>query len=193
MDSKTVFFIGKPGCGKGTQAKLLAARTGWNIIAAGAQFREIAQEDSPAGRKTKNDIEQGLLMPHWYAMYLYLKGLFSLPVDANVIFDGFNRKEAEADLIIESLNWLERPFSVVHIRVSDEEVRARLLERKEVQDRADDHSVETRLEEYNTYTVQAVELFKNNGVLIDIDGEQKPEKIAEDVAKALGIEVPAPQ
>ncbi len=193
MESRTIFFIGKPGCGKGTQAKLLAARTGWNIIAAGAQFREIAQEDSPAGRKTKNDIDQGLLMPHWYAMYLYLKGLFSLPSDANVIFDGFNRKEAEANLIIESLNWLERPFSVVHIRVSDEEIRARLQKRKEVQDRADDHSVETRLEEYNTYTRKAIELFEKNGVLIDINGEQEPEQIAKDVLHTLGLEAQTPQ
>lgn len=193
MESKTIFFIGKPGCGKGTQAKLLAARTGWNIIAAGAQFREIAKEDTPAGRKTKNDIDQGLLMPHWYAMYLYLKGLFSLPSDANVIFDGFNRKEAEARLIIESLHWLERPFSVVHIRVSDEEVRTRLKKRQEVQDRADDHSVETRLEEYMTHTEKAVELFQKNGVLIDIDGEQEPEKIAHAVAVALGIETNSSQ
>jgi adenylate kinase len=187
METKTIFFIGKPGCGKGTQAKLLAERTGWNIIAAGAQFREIALEESPAGRKTKHDINQGLLMPHWFAMYLYLKGLFSLPSDANVIFDGFNRKPEEAKLIVESLNWLERPYTVLHIKVSDEEVRGRLELRKGAQDRADDHSVETRLEEYETYTAKAIELFREQGVLIDIDGEQTPEKIATDVAKVLGL------
>jgi adenylate kinase len=187
MPPKTIFFIGKPGCGKGTQTKLLSARTGWNVIAAGAQFREIAAEESPAGRKTKYDIDQGLLMPHWFAMYLYLKGLFSLPSDAHVIFDGFNRKPEEARLIVESLNWLERPFVVLHIRVSDEEVRKRLELRKDAQDRADDHSVETRLEEFETYTANAIELFREQGVLMEIDGEQTPEAIAEDVAKVLGL------
>lgn len=187
MDTRTIFFIGKPGCGKGTQAKLLAERTGWAIIASGVQFRDIAKEDTPAGRKTKHDIDQGLLMPPWFAMYLYLQGLFSLPSDANVIFDGFNRKEAEARLIVESLNWLERPFAVLNIRVSDEEVHHRLELRKGVQDRADDHSVATRLEEYETYTVKAIELFREQGVLIDIDGEQTPEKIAEDIGKVLGL------
>lgn len=187
MNSRTVFFIGKPGCGKGTQAKLLATRTGWHIIAAGAQFRDIAKENTPAGRKTKKDIDAGLLMPHWFAMYLYLKGLFSLPENTNVIFDGFNRKEAEAKLIVESLTWLGRPFSVVHIRVSDEEVHLRLEARKNEQDRADDHSVEIRLEEYNTYTSKAIKLFEKKGVLIEINGEQTPEQIAEDVAKALGV------
>ncbi len=186
MTPRTIFFIGKPGCGKGTQAKLLASRTGWNIIAAGAQFRQIAEEDSPAGRKTKHDIDQGFLMPHWFAMHLYLKGLFSLPSDANVIFDGFNRKLPEAELIVESLNWLERPFTVVHIRVSDEEVRRRLDLRKDMQDRADDHSVETRLEEFDEHTKRAIELFAHQGVLVEVDGEQTPEKIAEDVAKVLG-------
>jgi adenylate kinase len=187
MDSKTIFFIGKPGCGKGTQAKLLSEKTGFPVIGSGKLFREIALEETPAGRKTKHDIDQGLLMPHWFAMYLYLKGLFSLPADANVIFDGFNRKPEEAKLIIESLNWLERPYTVLHIKVSDEEIRARLEVRKTAQDRADDHSVETRLEEYETYTTKAIEMFRAQGVLVDIDGEQVPEKIAEDVRKVLGI------
>lgn len=183
----TIFFIGKPGCGKGTQAKLLSERTGWTIIAAGAQFRDIANGETPVGQKTKHDIDQGLLMPHWFAMYLYLKGLFSVGAADNVIFDGFNRKEPEAELIISSLTWLGRSFSVVHIDVSNEEVRRRVEGRKEAQARADDSSVETRLKEYETYTVGAMNLFKEHHALIEINGEQSPDKIAEDVAKALGL------
>lgn len=187
MESRTIFFIGKPGCGKGTQAKLLSEKTGWPVIGSGKLFREIAQEATPAGERTKRDIDQGLLMPHWFAMYLYLKGLFSVSADANVIFDGFNRKEAEADLIISSLKWLERPFQVVEIQVSDEEVRRRLEERKMKENRADDHTVDKRLEEYQEYTVKAIAMFKEQGVLIPVNGEQTPEAIAEDVKSALHI------
>lgn len=187
MQPRTIFFIGKPGCGKGTQAKLLAAHTGWTVIGAGAQFRQIAAEDTPAGVRTKRDIDQGLLMPHWFAMYLYLKGLFSLPGNTSVIFDGFNRKEAEAELVISSLKWLERPFEVVHIQVSDEEVRRRLEGRKEAEGRADDDSVETRLHEYETYTTKSMHLFEECGVLKTVNGEQSPEDIAKDVLKVLNI------
>lgn len=189
MNSKpeTVFFIGKPGCGKGTQAKLLAEKTGWPVLASGDQFRQIAKEDNPAGRKTKEEMDKGLLSPHWFAMYLYLRSLFSVAADASVIFDGFNRKEAEAELIIDSLAWLERPFRVVEIAVTDEEVHRRLDGRRQVSGRADDHYVETRLEEYHTYTSRALEKFVNMGALIHINGEQAPEDVARDVAAALGI------
>lgn len=187
MTPRTVFFIGKPGCGKGTQAKLLASRTGWPIIGAGAQFRSIAAEDTPAGVRTKRDIDQGLLMPHWFAMYLYLKGLFSLPGDSSVVFDGFNRKEPEAELIISSLKWLERPFVVIEIKVSDKEVKRRLEGRKVAESRADDESVETRLKEYNKYTTKAMKLFKKHGSLISVNGEQSPEDIAQEVASVLKL------
>ncbi len=187
MEPRTIFFIGKPGCGKGTQARLLSERTGWGVVGSGKQFRAIALEDTPVGRHTKQDIDQGLLMPHWFAMYLYLKGLFSLPDGTNAIFDGFNRKEEEAELIIASLTWLNRPFQIIEIVVSDEEVRRRLEGRKIIEKRADDNSVEMRLEEYETYTTKAIEIFKKHSALITVNGEQTPEAIAEDVAKALDI------
>ncbi len=187
MDSQTVFFIGKPGCGKGTQAKILAGKTGWNILASGEQFRTIAGEDSAVGRKVKEEIDLGLLAPHWFAMYLYLKSLFSLPADASVIFDGFNRKEEEARLVIDSLLWLKRPFTVIQIAVSDNVIRERLEGRKSSQGRTDDHYVETRLEEYKTYTVPALELFESMGVLVTINGEQTPEEVSKEIEKILGV------
>src|SRR6185437_3141553 len=90
--ARTIFFVGKPGCGKGTQAKLLAEKTGWAVFAAGKLFRGISHENTPVGRKVKEENDAGLLQPHWFAMYLYLKSLFSIPDDASAIFDGFNRK-----------------------------------------------------------------------------------------------------
>ncbi len=186
MEPKTVFFIGKPGCGKGTQAKLLAQKTGWTILASGDQFRTIAKEETPVGKKVREEIDQGLLAPHWFAMYLYLKSLFSVPEGANVIFDGFNRKAEEAQLVIDSLEWLKRPFVAIQIEVSDAEVRRRLEGRKSL-GRADDHYVETRLEEYETYTTKALELFEQKGALITINGEESPEEVSAAIERTLGI------
>jgi adenylate kinase len=188
-EPKTIFFIGKPGSGKGTQAKMLAERTGWTVLGAGAQFRAIAEEDTFVGHKVKEGIEKGCLMPHWFAMYLYQKALFSVPEDANVIFDGFSRKPEEAKLIIDSLEWLGRPFTVLNIDVSDEEVTKRLMGRAQTSGRADDRQdvVDERLEEYQEYTTKSLELFQEKGVLIDIDGTPSPEVIATEVAKVLGL------
>lgn len=187
METRTIFFIGKPGCGKGTQAKLLSEKTGWQVIGSGNQFRAIATEDTPVGRKVKSEVDAGFLSPHWFAMYLYLKALFSVREDESIIFDGFNRKVQEAELIIDSLKWLNRPFTILEIKVSDESIRQRLALRKEKEGRIDDSAVDERLKEYHTYTEPALEVFRKAGVLVEVDGEPSPEEIAASVRAALGI------
>jgi adenylate kinase len=165
----------------------LAERTGWPVLGAGKQLRAIAQEDSLVGRKIKAEIDAGMLVPHWFAMYLYLKSLFSVDEGSSVIFDGFNRKIQEAELVVSSLAWLGRSFTVVHVKVSDEEVEKRLSLRKEIENRVDDNAVEERLKEYHEHTERAIELFSKEGVLVEVNGEQTPEAIAADVANALGV------
>ncbi|OGG48832.1 hypothetical protein A3G63_00750 [Candidatus Kaiserbacteria bacterium RIFCSPLOWO2_12_FULL_52_8] len=188
MEPLIIFFVGKPGSGKGTQTKLLAEKTGWSIFAAGDIFRKIVAEDTPVLRKVKTEMEAGLLMPHWLAMYLYLQALFSIPENEGAIFDGFNRKVPEAELIVDSLRWLARPFSIIHLAVSDDAAQKRLAERSKVSGRVDDHAVERRFKEYYEYTEPAIEIFRIAGVLTEVNGEQSPEKIAEDILAALHIE-----
>lgn len=187
MDTRTIFFIGKPGCGKGTQAKLLSEKTGWKIISAGDQFRAIATEDTPVGRKIKSEIEVGALAPHWFALFFYLKALFSARDDEGLIFDGFIRRVPEAELAVDSLRWFRRPFTILDIRVSDEEVHRRLALRKEIEGRTDDSAVDERLKKYREYTEPAIAVFRASGALIEINGEQTPEEIAVEINAALSI------
>ncbi len=187
MDTRTIFFIGKPGSGKGDQVKLLSQKTGWPTYASGDLFRAIAEEDTPVGKKVKEENYAGILQPYWFAMYLFLKTLFSIPEESNAIFDGFSRKMPEAELVIDAMKWLGRPFSVLHLRVSDEEIKKRIALRKERDGRADDSFVDKRLEEYRTYTDPCIELFRKAGVLIEINGEQTREAVAQDISAALSI------
>jgi len=187
METRTIFFIGKPGCGKGDQTKLLSVKTGWKILSSGDGFRMIADEDTPVGRKVKSEINAGLLAPHWFATYLFLKNLFSLSENESIIFDGFSRKLPEAELAVESLTWLDRVFSVIHLKVSDEEIKHRLALRKDIEGRVDDNAVDERLKEYREYTEPVIEMFRSKGMLIEIDGERTRDVIAEDINLALGI------
>ncbi len=186
-NAQTVFFVGKPGSGKGTQAKLLSEKTGWKIIGSGEQFRALAAEKNPLGEKIKSIIDAGILTPHWFPMYLFLKAVFSVPSSEGVIFDGFSRRVPEAELVTNALTWFDRPFVVFHLRVSDEEVQRRLELRRSVENRADDHAIPKRIEEYYENTEKAIEIFRTAGVLIDIDGERTPEQIAEDIRGKLGL------
>ena len=187
MDARTVFFIGKPGCGKGDQAKLLSEKTGWKVVTSGEQFRSMSAEDTPVGRKVKSVNDAGMLQPHWLAEYLFLKNLFSLSEDGSVIFDGFGRKLPEAETVVDSLTWLGRSFLVLYLHVSDEEILHRLALRKEIEGRADDSVVGERLKEYREHTEPVVEMFRDKGMLIEIDGERTRESIALDINAALNI------
>src|SRR3989344_117984 len=101
MKKRTIFFVGKPGCGKGVQTNLLSLATGWPVYASGDVFRSIAQEDTPVGKKVREENYAGVLQPYWLAMYLFLKTLFSIPENSSAIFDGFSRKGPEAELIVD--------------------------------------------------------------------------------------------
>lgn len=185
MDIRTAIFVGKPGSGKGTQAKLLAEKTGWHVLASGDAFRAIAAEDSAVGRKVKAETEQGFLMPPWFASYLFQKSIFAIPADEGVVFDGFGRKVPEAELVRDVLHWLERPFRVVHIAVSDELVIDRLTKRREVSGRADDHNIEKRLDEYRIHTEPSIEVFHRAGELVEVDGSLPPEEVHAAIMRAI--------
>lgn len=187
MDTRTIFFIGKPGCGKGTQAKLLSEKTGWKVVSASKELKAIAADNSFLGRKVKSEMDAGILVPYWFVAHIYLKTLFSLHEDDGAIFDGFSRKPPEAEVVIDSMKWIRRHFTILNINVSDEEVEKRLALRKEIEGRADDDALDERLKEYREYTEPAIDLFRKEGVLIEINGEQTPEAIAVDICAALNI------
>jgi adenylate kinase len=187
MELNTVLFIGKPGSGKGTQSKLLAQHTGWQVISTGDLFRGMAKEDSVVGRKTKDVIDNGFLMPPWFAIYLFQRAIFEASAEQGLIFEGSGRKPSEAELIVETLEWLGRPFKAVHIKVSDEDIVTRLTGRRGEEARADDNEITKRLEEYRTYTDPAIDVFRKSGHLIEVDGTPSPEEIAAEVRTQIGF------
>lgn len=187
MEVNTVLFIGKPGSGKGTQTELLSKKTGWPVLVSGDMFRALAKEDSFIGRKTKAENDAGLLGPEWWATYFFQKAILNHPHEQGVIFDGFGRKVPEAKIVIDVLSWLERPFTAVHIKVSDENIRERLALRGQSSGRADDAAIEKRLEEYRTYTDPSIEVFREAGKLIEVDGNPTIPEIHAAICAALGV------
>lgn len=187
MDLNTVLLIGKPGSGKGTQAALLAEKTGWQTIASGDLFRALMKEDTEVGAKMREEIEKGLLAPDWFAMYLFQKSVLTLSSTQGVIFDGFGRKVPEAKVVVDVLTWLGRPFTAVHVKVSDAEIIDRLEKRKGVSGRADDHAVEKRLDEYRIFTEPSIEVFREAGKLVEVNGEGEVDAIQAEIRKALNL------
>ena len=187
MELNTILFIGKPGSGKGTQAKLLSEKLGWPTTASGDLFRALIAGDDHVAVRMRDEHEKGLLAPDWFATYLFQKSILGVAPDSGIIFDGFGRKAPEAKTVIAVLEWLERPFTAVHIKVSDENIRKRLGLRAQTSGRADDSAIEKRLEEYRTYTDPAIEVFREAGKLVEVDGNPTIPEIHATICASVGV------
>ena len=180
MEYKTkylsVVLMGKIASGKGTQADLVLSHFGGSLYSNGNKLRETAQLPTPFGKKMKETYEGGYLMPEWIASYWMTHALVSQFENERVVFEAVAKKPNEAELFDEIHNWVERPYVVFNLDISDDIVRERSAERaRDVVDAP--KSVEKRLEEYHTYTAKSIEFFRGRGTLIDIDGSRSKEAV----------------
>lgn len=128
----------------------------------------------------KNMYEGGYLMPEWVASYWMTHALVSQHEDERVVFEGVAKKPNEAELFHEIHEWVDRPYVVFNLEISDDIVRERSSGRaRDVVDSG--KVVEKRLDEYHTYTAKSIEFFRERGTLIDIDGTKTPEEVREQI------------
>ncbi|MBI3573787.1 nucleoside monophosphate kinase [Candidatus Kaiserbacteria bacterium] len=174
------FFVGRIASGKETQSRKLAEKLGYEVFTTGNRFREIIASESELGNRIKETYETGLLMPSWVANYMFEEFVFNLAHEKGAIFEGSGRDLDQANVIEEVCTWLGRPYMVLNLDVSEEEVMKRSLAR--ARDKTDEKEViQTRLAEYQRLTEPAINYFRSIGKCIEINGEQTPEKVHEDV------------
>lgn len=181
---QSIVLMGKIASGKGTQADLVLHHFGGTLYSNGNKVREATQQPTVFGKKMKDMYEGGYLIPEWIASYWMTHALISQYQNERVIFEAVAKKPNEAELFHEIHEWVDRPYVVFHLDISDEEVRARSLKRsRDVVDSA--KSVEKRLEEYRTYTAHSIEFFREKGTLIDIDGSRPEAEVKEQIFQYL--------
>ncbi len=189
MECNTFLMIGRPGSGKGTQAKLLAQKIGANIFSSGEEFRALAAGATYLGRRIKDAMEGGELMPHWLASYIYEKEIFATEPGQKLVFEGACRTEPEAVLFHEISLWLPRPYVAVYLNVPEEEVWQRLLKRATLESRKDDteEAIRKRFDEYTKKNEAVIGAFRERGTLVEVNGAQPIEAVHQDVLKALTL------
>jgi len=179
--ANTFVLMGRPGSGKGTQAKLLAEKLGCEFFSAGQELRELAKEDSVFGRKIGETLAAGDLVPHWLPSFLFESKLMKLKRNQPIVCDGFGRTESEAETLIDICEWLGRDLLALHLNVSEETTVARIEKRRKTEGRSDDGSVKNRLERFNKETLLAIEHLHSLGKVLEIDGEPTEEAIADEI------------
>ncbi len=181
---QSIVFMGKIASGKGTKANLVLHSFGGSLYSNGNKVREVAQLPTPFGKKMKEMYEGGYLMPEWVASYWMAHALVYQYVNERIVFEAVAKKPNEAELFHEIHEWIERPYIVFNLDISDDLVRERSLNRaRDVVD--SEKSVEKRLEEYHAYTAKSIEFFREHGTLIDIDGSLSPDVIQKQIFNYL--------
>lgn len=171
--------MGRPGSGKGMQAKMLAEKLGYPVYSTGAKVREISKGATYLGNRIKEIQEKGELTPPWFASYLFEDALLHLSLDDGLIFEGAGRTESEARLFDEVNGWLGRDYRILYLDVKEESILARLSKRHGVEGRVDDdpERVQTRFKEFAVRTMPALGYFRSIGKVIEIDGEPLPDAV----------------
>lgn len=181
-------MMGRPGSGKGTQAKLLCKAIGADIYSSGNRLREMAKGQGYVAGKVKQVLDDGALLPSWFSSHMFVEVLLGLAPEDTIVFEGACRRLHEAQAFDEAAAWLERPYRAIFLNISDAEVEKRLALRKTTEGRSDDASdtIERRMREYEEHTALAVELFKSKGNVIEINGEQAIEEVHAEILEAIG-------
>jgi len=114
-----VVFLGPPGAGKGTQAKLLSQRMGLLHLSTGDILREAVKNQTPLGLKAKEYMDRGELVPDSLIVALIEE---CLPEEGGVILDGFPRTVAQAQALEDMLSSRNKKLSKVILFDSPDEV-----------------------------------------------------------------------
>ncbi len=122
-----LILLGPPGTGKGTQAKLIAEELGLVHIATGDMFRDAVQQGTELGRRAKEYMDRGELVPDELTIAMLEERIQQADAKQGVVFDGYPRTLQQAQALDAALT---RQAAVadaaLHITASDDEIVRRL-------------------------------------------------------------------
>ena len=194
MNSKAIVFFGRSGCGKGTQAKLLAEvlkSKGREVIyiETGSTFRELSSQDTLLGRNVAEIIKNGLLIPVFLPIWIWTQIITDKFFGTqDMILDGVCRRKEEAVALDSAFDFykIEKP-SIVLMNVSKDWSYTRMMERKRADDT--DEKIKNRLEWYERDVLPSIEYFRTKAGynFVEINGEQTVENVHKDIIKGLNL------
>jgi adenylate kinase len=210
-------IMGIQGCGKGTQAKMLAKDFNLVHISVGDIFRWHIQSHTKLGARIVRITTAGELVSDDVVEEIVRDRLDQHDWNFGFILDGFPRSRPQAEFFLESYDI----DAVIQIDLDDEVVMSRVLNRRlcsrcgldynlifhrpanpEVCDvcsgklvsRADDNpqAVATRLAEYHSKTKPILDLFKGKELIVSVDGSKTANEVQAEIRQKLGLKSLAP-
>ena len=125
-----LILLGAPGAGKGTQAEVIGETLKIPTISTGNMIREALKSGTEMGRKAKEYVDAGKLVPDEVVIGIIKERLAQPDCDNGFILDGFPRTIRQAELLEEALSSLGRKLDrVVYFKVDDDVILKRLTAR----------------------------------------------------------------
>jgi len=180
-------LIGPPGCGKGTQAKLLLKKfKNYYYISSGKLFRRLCEIKTDVGGRIKSVVESGGLPFDDLSTTLWMYEIAqNVKKNQGIVADGFPRRLQEAIDLDNFLKFLERKEKtlVFLIEISEKEALKRLPQRGRIDD--DTKDIKKRFKIYRQRTIPAINYLKKNMKFVRINGEQSIENVFKDISKTI--------
>ena len=195
-----LILLGPPGCGKGTQAKRLVGKHGIVQLSTGEMLRAAVKADTPVGRKAKDIITRGDLVPDDVVVAIISERLDQPDARRGFILDGFPRTLGQAEALdrILAAKGL-RLDGAIELKVDEQALVQRLESRiaemaaRGEPLRADDNpeTMKTRLANYRAQTAPLIDYYRKKGLLKSVDGMAPVPEVTKAIDRALGPEIAA--
>ncbi|WP_109508435.1 adenylate kinase [Nocardioides speluncae] len=184
-----LLIMGPPGAGKGTQAKIIADRYGIPAISTGDIFRANVDAGTPLGLEAKKYMDHGEYVPDEVTNLMVRNRIDEPDADPGFLLDGYPRTLAQVEELDGMIEYTGHKLdAVLVLTVDDDELVNRLLQRAEVEARADDTEdvIRRRQEVYNEQTAPLIEVYRDHGVLVEVNGMGEVDEVTERLLEALG-------
>ncbi len=195
MDSKTIIFIGRSGCGKGTQAKLLIEKLkaespekGVFYMESGERFREFISGSSYTAKESKRIMDEGGLQPAFLAVHIWSHLMIEqMDEGKHIIIDGTPRLLNEAMVLDSAFKFYGRENpTVIFLDTGIDWSYKRLEERGRLDDKRKG-DIEKRFAWFEESVMPVIEFYKTNPNynFIQINGEQSIEEVNKEIISKL--------
>ena len=175
-----LILMGPPGAGKGTQAKVISNHYGIPAISTGDIFRANVAGKTELGLEAQRYMDAGEYVPDEVTNAMVRDRLAEPDAEGGFLLDGYPRTLTQVEELDSMLEAQGCSLDAAVALTADlDELVARLLHRAEVEGRADDTEevVRRRQEVYEEQTAPLLAVYRDRGMLVDVDGMGKVDEV----------------
>ena len=183
-----IIIFGPPGAGKGTQSSFIVKKYNLHQLSTGELLRKEIKEKTKLGQQIESKINSGNLVSDETAGDLIEKYISSPNFRNRLIFDGYPRNLTQVENLDNLLKKYDQKIDLVlKLSVSLNTIKKRILERKTLEQRADDneHIAIKRYKMYEKNIEPVIEFYKQSKLLTVVNGEKKITEISNEISALI--------